>query len=170
MRAQDDADDKLSALLHRLRNLEAAWQVFMDKPSTSKSDLCLKPHGTRPGKLDMRLDIKASNVLFLVYLPAESVHSGNALSNKTQNQIIKPIIGEDTFVIQLLHAAYHDNDDVDPQLVKCVCRDPKSFVVTNYIERVKTVLGIRHFLKADSVGWLGGADVTAALGPLLQLR
>ena len=38
MRAQDDADDKLSALLHRLRNLEAAWQVFMDKPSTSVSE------------------------------------------------------------------------------------------------------------------------------------
>ena len=69
-------------------------------------------------------------------------------------------------MIQLLHAAFHDNDAVDPQLVKRVCRDPKSFVVTNYIERVKTVLGIRHFLKADSVGWLGGAesDVTAA-GP-----
>ena len=107
-------------------------------------------------------------VLFLVYLPSVSVHSGNALSNRTQNQVIKPIIGADTFVVQLLHAGYQNNGDVDHELVKLVCQDTKSFVSRNYIERVKTVLSIRQVLKAESVSWLGGTDVAAALAPLLQ--
>ena len=115
---------------------------------------------------NLGLSIAAKNLLCLLYLPSSSVRSGDVISNRTMNQIIKPIIGSDVFIVQLLFAGYHANT-VDFPLMCTICQDPTHFIVTNYVNRVKTVLQIRRHLQAECVGWIGGLDAAAALSKLI---
>ena len=115
---------------------------------------------------NLGLSIAAKNLLCLLYLPSSSVRSGDVISNRTMNQIIKPIIGSDVFIVQLLFAGYHANT-VDFPLMCTICQDPTHFIVTNYVNRVKTVLQIRRHLQAECVGWIGGLDAAAALSTLI---
>jgi hypothetical protein len=53
--------------------------------------------------------------------------------------------------VELLHAGYSADDDVDLARLKQSSLDPKHFIVVNYQRRVETVLKIRDLLVVNTL-------------------
>ena len=82
--------------------------------------------------------------------------------------MISPVIGLSIYIVELLHAGYSANDDVDPVRLKQMCSDPNHFIVVNYQRRVETVFKIRALLGVNNIGWVGGPDAANALSTLMH--
>jgi len=158
-------------LLQQLKVLEDEWKTKLNDIGTTTRDLCLKESVTarRPQSLNADLGrISARHLLLLIYLPAHSNRSGSVMSCRTIKQIIQPVIGDDVFVVEVLHAAYYSNDDVDLTLLSEICQSPEHWIVVNYSKRVKLCFEIRRLLRVEGAGWVGGADVANALTELCR--
>ena len=158
----------MNELKSELKRLFDDCERFLNSPTTTNSDLCLTERGRRPTSLTFKYPLDSKHLLMLVYLPASSVQSNQLLNNRTMNQVIKPVLGESIYVLELLPFGYANNADVDLRLVSATCKKPNSFIVKNYIDRIRVVLKIRKLLQVDTVGWIGGPDVQNALTNLIS--
>ena len=100
-------------------------------------------------------DLSAEALLFLLYLPTNSVSSKDPFNNRTMQRVLKPVIGSSICIVQMLHAGYHSND-VDLQLLEQISTDSNHFIVRNHAGRVQTTMEIRKLLQAPMGGWIGG--------------
>jgi hypothetical protein len=150
-------------------NNESPWSRKLLDISISNRSLCLSENAVRDEITQFVPQLDPSNryLLVLIYMPGSSVINEYHLDNKTSLLVIEPVLGRNYFTVEFIGLSVPLNDWFSLYQVRKECRNPDSWMVQDYKDRLERCIAYREENGIPVDLFVGGPDAKAALKSLL---